>query len=690
MRRQRPPARHIRTGSMTSYNLHGQNIEDPFDWLEDPDSLRTREWVEAQNVRTAEFLAGVPQRDAIHRRLTELWNYEKCGVPVLFGGRYFFTRNDGLQNQSVLYVSERLGDKPRALVDPNLLSADGTVAMVSAQPSHDGKLVAFGLATAGSDWEEWQVVDVASGRATDDHVRWVKFSAAAWTNDNKGFYYCRYDEPRKAEEFHGTNYYQKICYHLIGTQQSNDEVTYFRPDHKEWIYETVVSDDGRYLIIHVWNATNVNNAVFYRDLVSGGPVVELIANFDSRYHFVGNDGPVFWLATDHEAPRGRVVAVDTRQPEPADWRSIVAEREYTLDSTTVVGNYVVARYLRDAQAHVEVLDLDGRLVRTIPLPGIGSVTGFRGQRESSETFFDFTSFTSPTRVYRYDVDSGETEIFHQPVLSFDPGNFETRQIFFSSRDGTRIPMFLSYRKGVELDGANPTELYGYGGFNISLVPQFSAARLAWMEIGGICAVANLRGGGEYGEQWHQAGMKSQKQNVFDDFIAAAEWLVANKYTSTPHLGISGRSNGGLLVGACLTQRPDLFGAAMAGVGVLDMLRFHKFTIGWTWVSDYGSPDDAQDFQVLRAYSPYHNVRPGMRYPATLVMTADHDDRVVPAHSYKFAAALQAAQAGDAPVLIRIDVRAGHGIGKPTAKLIDEATDLLSFFIKSLSAEPPIR
>jgi prolyl oligopeptidase len=675
---------------MTSYTLHGQIIEDPYDWLEDLDSPRTREWVEAQNVRTAQFLARVPQRDTIHRRLTALWNYEKCGIPVRFGGRYFFTRNDGLQNQSVLYVSEKLDDKPRDLVDPNLLSADGTVAMVAAQPSRDGKLVAFGLATAGSDWEEWHVVDVASGRATDDHLRWVKFSAAAWTNDNKGFYYCRYDEPRKAEEFQGTNYYQKICYHRIGTPQADDELTYFRPDRKEWIYETVVSDDGRYLIIHVWNATNVNNAVFYRDLESDGPAVELIANFDSRYHFVGNDGPVFWLATDHEAPRGRVVGVDTRQPEPAAWRPIIAEREYTLDSTTVVGNYFVARYLRDARAHLEVLDLDGRSVRTIPLPGIGSVTGFHSQRESSETFFDFNSFTSPTRVYRYDVETGEAGIFHQSGLSFNPDDFETRQIFFQSRDGTRIPMFLSHRKGLKLDGTNPTELYGYGGFNISLVPQFSTPRLAWMEMGGIYAVANLRGGGEYGEEWHKGGMKSQKQNVFDDFIAAAEWLVANKYTSTPHLGISGRSNGGLLVGACLTQRPDLFGAAMAGVGVLDMLRFHKFTIGWTWVSDYGSPDDAQDFQALRAYSPYHNVRPGTAYPATLVMTADHDDRVVPAHSYKFAAALQAAQAGAAPVLIRIDVRAGHGIGKPTAKLIDEATDLLSFFVKSLSVAPAIR
>ncbi len=668
---------------MNSYTLHGQIIQDPYHWLEDLDSPATREWIAQQNVRTADFLATVPTRENMRCRLKELWNYPKCSVPLKEGDRYFFTKNDGLQNQSVLYMSDRPGETPRALVDPNNLSTDGTVAMTAFQPSRDGKFAAFGLASSGSDWEEWHVVDTATGEQTSDRLQWVKFSSASWTIDSQGFYYCRYDEPRKDLEYQATNYFQKVYYHRLGTPQSDDELIYFRPDRKEWVYEAVVSEDGRYLVIHVWNATEINNAVFYRDLKAGGSIVELIPHFDSRYHFIGSDGPVFWFATDRHGPRGHVIAVDSRRPEPESWRDVIPEREYTLDTATVVGNHFIARYLKDAKAHVEIMTLNGEPVRTIELPGIGSVTGFRGHRDDPETFFDFTSFTTPTRVYRYNVATAETSAFHEPKLAFDPADFETRQVFYTSKDATRVPMFISHKRGIRLDGTNPTDLYGYGGFNICLAPTYSTSRLAWMEMGGVLAIPNLRGGGEYGEEWHQAGMKSRKQNVFDDFIAAAEWLIANGYTSTAHLGISGRSNGGLLVGACLTQRPDLFGAAMAGVGVLDMLRFHKFTIGWTWVSDYGSPDDPEDFKALRAYSPYHNIRPGISYPPVLVMTADHDDRVVPAHSYKFAAALQAAHCGTAPILIRVDVRAGHGIGKPTAKLIDEAADLLSFFVKTL-------
>jgi prolyl oligopeptidase len=662
---------------MSTYTLHGRTIEDPYYWLEEPDSAETRNWVKLQNERTQEFFRAVPERESIRKRLTELWNYQKSSIPVKRGSRYFFTQNDGLQDQSILYTVDRIGDTPRLLLDFNTLSDDGTVAMTAMQPSHDGRLVAYGLAGAGSDWEEWRVLDVATGRPTADHLKWIKFSTVSWTADDKGFFYCRYDEPEKGEMFRSSNYFQKLYHHLVGTPQSEDRLVYFRPDEKEWVYEAQTSDDGVYLIIHVWNATGINNALFYRDLQADGPVVELIPTFVSRYQFIGNDGPVFWLQTDQQAPRGRLLSVDIRRPD--GWHEIIPEREHTLVATTLVGEHFIAHYIRDAQSNVEIFDLNGAAVRAVTLPGIGSVTGFEGRRDDAETFFDFTSFTTPTRVYRYDVETSDISIFHQPQLSFDPDAFETRQVFYTSKDGTRVPMFISYKRGLKLDGKNPTELYGYGGFNISLTPLFSISRLAWMEMGGIFAVPNLRGGGEYGEDWHQAGIKSRKQNVFDDFIAAAEWLIRNDYTSTPHLGISGRSNGGLLVGACITQRPELFGAAMAGVGVMDMLRFHKFTIGWSWVSDYGSPEDPGDFETLLAYSPYHNVRQGVHYPPTLITTADHDDRVVPAHSYKFAAALQAAQTGDAPILIRIEVRAGHGLGKPTSKLIDEATDVLSFF-----------
>jgi prolyl oligopeptidase len=662
---------------MNTYTLHGRTIDDPYYWLEDLDSQETREWVKSQNDRTQEFLKTVPERDSIRRRLTELWNYEKSGVPVKAGHRYFFTRNDGLQDQSILYTVDRLSDNPRVLLDFNTLSDDGTVAMTAMQPSHDGRLVAYGVAGAGSDWEEWRVLDVATGRPTPDHLKWIKFSTVSWTADNTGFFYCRYDEPNKDEMFRSSNYFQKLYHHLVGTPQSEDRLVYFRPEEKEWVYEAQTSEDGVYLIIHVWNATGINNALFYRDLKADGPVIELISTFESRYQFVGNDGPVFWLQTDLHAPRSRLLSVDIRRP--GDWKEVIPEREDTLVTTSVVGEHFIAQYVRDAHSHVEIFDLSGAAIRVVALPAIGSVTGFHGRRDDAETFFDFTSFTTPTRVYCYDVANSDISIFHQPQLAFDPDAFETRQVFYTSKDGTRVPMFISHKRGLEPDGRNPTELYGYGGFNISLTPLFSISRLAWMEMGGVYAVPNLRGGGEYGEDWHQAGIKSRKQNVFDDFIAAAEWLIRNGYTSTPHLGISGRSNGGLLVGACVTQRPELFGAAMAGVGVMDMLRFHKFTIGWSWVSDYGSPEDPADFETLLAYSPYHNVRPGVSYPPILITTGDHDDRVVPAHSYKFAAALQAAQTGDAPILIRIDVRAGHGLGKPTSKLIDEATDVLSFF-----------
>ena len=627
-------------------------MEDTYRWLEDLDSSETKAWVETQNKITFGYLEKIPQREKIRKRLTELWNYERFGVPFKEGGRYFFMRNDGLQNQSVLYTMDRLDASPRVLLDPNNFSADGTVALTEMSVSDDGNLLAYGTAGAGSDWQEWKVRDVFTGKDLADSIKWVKFSTAAWTRDSRGFYYSRFDEPKPGEEMQAVNYFEKLYYHRIGDPQSADVLVYERKDQKEWGFEGSVTEDGSFLIIHVSTGTDVKNRVFYKDLRTNGNVVELLNEFDARYHVVGNDGPVLWVVTDFKAPRSRLIAIDTRKPDRANWQELIPEAEQTLENVTVVGNRFIASYLKDAHAQVKVFELDGKFVSEIELPVLGTASGFGGKRSDSETFYLYTSYTQPGAIYRYDVTSGQSAVFKQPKLAFDPSDYETRQVFYASKDGTRIPMFITHRKGLQLNGSNPTYLYGYGGFNISLTPVFSTQNLVWMEMGGVLAIPNLRGGGEYGEAWHQAGIKSKKQNTFDDFIGAAEWLIANKYTSRQKLAISGRSNGGLLVGACLTQRPDLFGAAVAGVGVMDMLRFHKFTIGWAWVSDYGSPDNPEDFKTLYAYSPYHNIKPGTHYPSTLITTGDHDDRVVPCHSFKFAAALQAAQAGSSPVMIR--------------------------------------
>jgi prolyl oligopeptidase len=666
------------------YTLHGKHISDPWRWLEDLDSLETKEWVEMQNSRTSTFLESIPQREEIRSRVTELWNYPRNSIPFKEGDRYFDLRNDGLQNQWVLYVSDGLDAPSRVLLDPNTLSPDGTTALAGTEVSRDGCLLAYGLSRSGSDWEEWHIRDVESGKDLDDLLEWVKFSAISWTPDGKGFFYCRYDSPKPGDEFEGQNYFHKLCYHRIGSLQSDDERIYDRPDQKEWSFNTVVSDDGRYLILHVWSASN-HNLVFYRDLQSGGPVVELISEYEARYDFIGNDGSVFWLLTDFEAPRGRVVALDTSQEGNPVFSTLIPEAQHTLTQVTAVGDVFLAVYLANAYTQVKVIARDGTFVRNVELHGIGTSSGFSGRSGDPETFFDFNGFTMPSTIFRYDVSTGEcTSVFESP-LKFDPNQFETSQVFYSSKDGTRISMFITHQRGLALDGSHPTELYGYGGFGIPITPSFSPAVIAWVERGGIFAVPNLRGGGEYGEQWHLAGTKERKQNVFDDFIAAAEWLIAKKYTSRSRLAISGRSNGGLLVGACMTQRPELFGAAVPGVGVMDMLRFQKFTIGWSWVSDYGSPDDPDNFKTLVSYSPYHNIHPGIAYPPTLITTGDHDDRVVPGHSYKFAAALQAAQGGPAPILIRVDVHAGHGLGKPVSKQIGEVVDVMAFLVKVLVA-----
>jgi len=657
-------------------------MSDPWLWLEDLDSPETRAWIEAQNRRTFAFLETIPQREQIRSRITELWNYSRRSLPFKEGGRYFDLRNDGLQNQWVLFVRDGIDGDARVLLDPNSLSPDGTVALAGNEASRDGRFLAYGLSRSGSDWTEWRVRDVATGSDLADRIEWVKFSTISWTHDGGGFYYCRYDEPKAGEEYEGQNEFHKIFYHRLGRPQSEDELIYDRPDQKDWNFATQVSEDGRYLIIHVWLATN-HNLIFYKDLQKNSPVVELISRFEANYQFIGNDGPTFWFLTDREAPRARVIAIDTAQVGIPVLRTVIPETEHTLTQVTAVGEFFVANYLANAHTRVKIIARDGSRIREVELPGIGTASGFSGRPGDPETFFDFTAFTMPSTVFRYDVSSGAITEMFRPELKFDPDQFETRQVFYSSKDGTQVSMFIAHKRGLAMDGRNPTQLYGYGGFNIPITPSFSSARIAWMEQGGVFAAPNLRGGGEYGEQWHQAGTKQNKQNVFDDFIAAAEWLIANSYTSRSRLAILGASNGGLLVGACLTQRPDLFGAAVPTVGVMDMLRFHKFTIGRAWISDYGSPDDPEDFKYLLAYSPYHNIHAGTAYPPTLIMTGDHDDRVVPAHSYKFAAALQAAQCGSAPILIRVDVRAGHGFGKPVAMQIGEVVDVLAFLMKVL-------
>lgn len=663
---------------------HGTKISDPYRWLEDVDSPQTKAWVEAQNKVTFGFLEQIPRRKEIKERLTQLWDYERFGLPVKRGGRYFYTRNDGLQNQSVLYVAESLDATPRVLLDPNKLSEDGTVALAGWTPSEDGKLLAYGLAGAGSDWREWKVRDVATGEDLPDHVKWVKFSGASWALDGSGFYYSRYDEPKPGEQYTGINYFQKLYFHRLGESQDQDKLIYKRDDQKEWGFDGSVTEDGRYLIISVWRGSERKNQIFYRDLRdSNAPVEELVTGFDSEFEFIGNDGGTFWLATDFEAPMRRVVAVDLSQPERSKWRTVIPEAVDVLEGVGLVGDQFFAAYLKDASSRVKVFDLSGSPLREVKLPGLGSVGGFGGKRSDRETFYAFTSFVNPGSIYRYDIDKGESTVFRQPKLAFKPADFETKQVFVTSKDGTRVPMFVTQRRGLKRDGNTPTILYAYGGFNISQTPAFSVSNLVWLEMGGIYAVANLRGGGEYGRTWHEAGMRNKKQNVFDDFIASAEWLIENKYTSSEKLAIRGGSNGGLLVGAVMTQRPELFGAALPAVGVMDMLRYHKFTIGWAWAGEYGSSDSAEDFSILRAYSPLHNLRPGTKYPATMVTTADHDDRVVPGHSFKFAAALQHAQAGDSPVLIRIETRAGHGAGTPTTKLIEAAADSLAFLTKAL-------
>jgi prolyl oligopeptidase len=673
--------------------LHGTPVRDPYRWLENTDAGETHAWVEAENCVTFGFLGTIPERDSIRRRLTQLWNYERYSVPSKQHGLYVWSKNDGLQNQSVYYVQTSLTAEPRVLIDPNRLSTDGTVALSGWDVSDDGRYFAYGTSAAGSDWQEFHVRDITTGRDLPDTLRWIKFSGMSWSHDNAGFFYSRPDRA-EGNALQAVVNNQRLFYHRLGAAQDADAVVYQRPEHPDWFVGGSVTEDGRYLIMNVSLGTDSRNRVYYMDLQDGarprlgGDVVHLLDDFDAAYGFVGNIGPMFYFLTNLDAPRYRLIAIDTRSPGRANWRDVIPQSAAVLDGVSHVGGRFVANYLEDAHSRLTVFETDGRRVTDVPLPTLGSASGLSGRADGPEGFFSFTSYIYPTTIFRYDVATGALAVHRAPHLDFDPTRYETRQVFYNSKDGTRVPMFLTMRRGLAHDGSNPTYLTAYGGFDINSLPGFSVSSLVWLERGGVYAVANIRGGGEYGEEWHRAGMLERKQNVFDDFIAAAEYLVAERYTRPERLAIAGGSNGGLLVGAVVNQRPELFGAALPAVGVMDMLRFHRFTIGWAWVTEYGSADSVNQFPFLLRYSPLHNIRPGVRYPATLITTADHDDRVVPGHSFKYAAALQAAQVGPAPILIRIETRAGHGGGMPVSKQIELQADRWAFLVRVLGMGRP--
>ncbi len=632
----------------------------------------------------------------MQQRLTALLNFERYTAPSRRGTRYFYSHNTGLQNQNVLFWQEGLTGEPHVLLDPNTLSADGTVAISSISITDDGALAAYSIADAGSDWVKWHVRNVTTGEDLPDLIEWSKFSGAAWLKDNSGFFYARYDAPApdasEAEALKTANYFHKVYFHKLGTPQSEDTLIFHRPDDGELNIGAQVTDDGRYLVLHQSKGTSPNNELTIQDLQNPNtPLLRLIETPDATYAPIDNDGTLFWLLTTLDAPNGKVIAIDLNQPAREHWKTIIPESANKLSDISIIDNTFIVNYLADAQSRVELFNLDGSLIENLTLPAIGTAVGFGGRREDTETFYQFTNFTTPGTTYRLDMKTRRSTLYRQPKLLFDPALYETKQIFTTSKDGTRVPMFITHKKGLALDGTAPTLLYAYGGFNISLMPEFSPANVMWMEMGGIYAQASLRGGGEYGEAWHDAGTRTRKQNVFDDFIALAEWLVANKYTSPAKLAISGGSNGGLLVAACELQRPDLFGAVVAQVGVMDMLRFDKFTIGWAWKEEYGSPsEDADEFAAIYRYSPLHNIHAGVSYPATLITTADHDDRVFPAHSFKYTAALQAvALTGRRPnpILIRVETRAGHGAGMPLSKRIEAIVDQFAFMAKELQVEP---
>lgn len=670
---------------------HGVEVADPFRWLEDDvrESDAVKNWVDAQNDVTFAYLDTIPERDVVKGRLTELWDFERYGTPYKEGGRYYYSYNNGLQNQNVIYVQSSLDGEAELLIDPNTWSDDGTVALAGHFPSPDGRHVAYMIQDGGSDWRKAKIVEVDGGTVLDDELDWLKFTGLSWAGDGSGFYYSRYPETAEEDKFQSLNMNQAVYFHRVGTTQDEDVLVFASPDNPEWGYFSSVTDDGEHLVITVWKGTDNRYQILHQDLTDPDARPEyLIEGFDHDYSLVGKVGSELFFRTTKDAPRNRLIAIDVTRPDPEHWREVIPQAEDVLDGVSLVGGRIIADYMQDAQTIVKVFDLEGKQTGTVNLPGIGTASGFAGKFDDPETFFAYTSFDTPTTVNRLDVETGEVTVFRKPEVGFDSDDYVVKQVFYSSKDGTRVPMFIAHHVDVEPDGKTPTLLFGYGGFNISLTPSFSITRLAWMEMGGVYAVANLRGGGEYGEKWHKAGTGVNKQNVFDDFIAAAEYLIDEGYTNPSKLAIFGGSNGGLLVGAVTNQRPELFGAAIPAVGVMDMLRFQEFTAGRFWVDDYGSSENPEEFEALRAYSPYHNTRPGTEYPAILVTTADTDDRVVPGHSFKYAAAMQKAQGGEAPVLIRIETRAGHGSGSPTEMVIEDYADRWAFLIRNLGMRLP--
>lgn len=661
-------------------------VADPYRWLEDDNSDETAEWVTAQNEVTYGYLEQIPFRQKIEDRLKQIWDYPKLGTPFKEGDNYFFFKNDGMQDQSVLYIRSGLDAEPEVFLDPNTLSEDGTIALSNLSISKDGKTCAYGISKSGSDWSEIFLMDVATKKQLEDHLEWIKFSGISWKDD--GFYYSRYDAPEEGTEYSGKNEFHKVYYHKMGTKQAEDELIYKNDEFPQRNYYGGTTDDESYLILSESAGTS-GNSVRVKKLDGSQNDFTLIAEgFDYEYHVIDNIGDMLMVKTNDEAPKWKLIMVDPMNPAKENWNTIIPEKEEVLQSISLIGGKIVTEYMKDATSVAYIHDIDGKYLEDLQLPGIGSMSGMSGEKDETEAFYSFTSFTFPSTVYKYDITSNTSEVYTSPEIDLDISQFETKQVFYTSKDGTKVPMFLVHKKGLKLDGNNPTYLYGYGGFNISLTPGFSLTRLILIENGFVFAMPNLRGGGEYGEDWHEAGTKLQKQNVFDDFISAAEYLIAEGYTSSEKLAIAGGSNGGLLVGACMTQRPELFKVAMPAVGVMDMLRYHKFTIGWAWAGDYGTSEDSVEmFKYLINYSPVHTLKKGTAYPATMVSTADHDDRVVPAHSFKFAATLQEMHQGENPVLIRIDTKAGHGGGKPTSKVIEEYADEWAFIMYNLGVQP---
>ncbi|WP_321481007.1 prolyl oligopeptidase family serine peptidase [uncultured Bacteroides sp.] len=663
----------------------GEKVADPYRWLENDTSAATGAWVKAENEVTNKYLSEIPFRQKLLKRLTELANYEKIGAPFKKHGKYYFYKNDGLQNQSVLYVQDSINGKPKVFLDPNKLSTDGTVALTSLSFSHNGKYAAYAISRSGSDWREIYVIDVATGNLLSDHITWAKFTGASWQGD--GFYYSAYDAPVKGKEFSNVNEHHKIYYHKIGEPQSADKLIYQNSAYPKRFYTADVSEDEKALFIFE-SGEGRGNALFLKDLrKKNAPIIKIATDFNYEYAPIEVIGNNIYFYTNYNAPKNKIMVADIDHPALANWKDLIPESEQVLSSAEVIGGKLFLTYDKDASNHAYIYDLNGKQQCEIKLPSLGSVS-FSGDKDDKECFFNFTSFTIPGSTYKYDIDTNTSTLFRSPKVNFNSDDFITEQIFFPSKDSVKIPMFLTYKKGLKKDGKNPVFLYGYGGFNISLYPSFSTSRIPFLENGGIYVQVNLRGGSEYGEAWHIAGTKMNKQNVFDDFISAAEYLINNHYTNSKKIAIVGGSNGGLLVGACMTQRPDLFEVAIPQVGVMDMLRYHKFTIGWNWASDYGTSEDSKEmFEYLKGYSPLHNLKKGTKYPATLVTTADHDDRVVPAHSFKFAATLQACNDGTNPTIIRIDSKAGHGAGKPMSKILEEQADIYSFIMYNLKMNP---